>query len=163
MPPALTSIYNGLLFNKPPETDPNPQWSYVIGRRLIRLKHILSAREEDANRMVRAAQWYFDSLAGDNEFLQFVQAMVALEILIGGTKEENARVGIGELMRNRIAYLIGRSIEERRVIMRTFDAIYDVRSSIVHAGHSRLRNSSADSSGRFGTTSLGLFAPKPSC
>ena len=140
MPSALTSIYNGLLYNKPPESDPPAQWFYVIGKPLVTLKYILSAPKEDANRMVRAAQWYFDSLAGDNELLQFVQAMVALEILIGGTKEENARVGIGELMRNRIAYLIGKSIEERRVIMRTFDAIYDVRSSIVHAGHSRLTN-----------------------
>lgn len=92
----------------------------------------------DTDRRLLAAQWLFDSYSGDDPLLQFVQAMVSLEILTG---EENPssyeKIGIGELMRNRIAYLIGRDIEDRRKIMGEFNRLYNLRSQIVHRGHNR--------------------------
>lgn len=137
LPSSLGTTLNAVFFPQPVPGAPAPSWVQAIGHHLTTLKYVLGDSENVA-RMTRAAQWYYDSLSGDNELLQFVQAMVALEILVGGSKEENKRVGVGELMRNRIAYLIGQSISERRLIMDTFDEIYDVRSNIVHAGHSRL-------------------------
>lgn len=139
---AWSHVLSRLVF---PPTNPAvpPQWAYAVGRHLTTLEYIL-ASEKHGRRLKLAAQWFFDSYAGDNQLLQYVQAMVALEILVGGTKDENADVGIGKLMRNRIAYLIGRSIEEREQIMKTFDAIYAVRSNIVHAGYSRLTGEQLD-------------------
>jgi hypothetical protein len=60
-----------------------------------------------------------------------------LEILLGD-KAKSDVVGVGELLRNRCAYLIGRTHTERTNIIERFNDIYSVRSHIVHAGKTRL-------------------------
>src|SRR4051812_9420658 len=75
-----------------------------------------------------------------NETLAFVQAMVAMEILLGGKKTTDM-VGIGELLSNRCAYLIGDSQADREQVLADFRALYKVRSDIVHSGKSRLSHS----------------------
>jgi hypothetical protein len=47
-------------------------------------------------------------------------------------------LGLNELLRNRCAYLLGKSQEERAEIHETFGRIYDIRSQIVHRGKHRL-------------------------
>jgi len=47
-------------------------------------------------------------------------------------------MGLGELLRNRCAYLIGKSHKQRKQLLDDFKEIYDVRSKIVHRGKSRL-------------------------
>jgi Apea-like HEPN len=69
--------------------------------------------------------------------LSFVQAAVVLEILLGD-KAASDLIGLGELLRNRCAYLISRSQAERDWVLQEFRKIYDVRSKIVHAGKRRL-------------------------
>ncbi len=91
---------------------------------------------EKAERIVLASQWLFDSYCGRNELLAFVQTMVALEILLG--EQSNSEVGLGELLRNRCAFLIGKSHEQRADVLKDFSEIYRVRSQIVHRGKSRL-------------------------
>ncbi len=83
------------------------------------------------------SQWYFDSVTGPDQLLQYVQAMVTLEILLGD-KASPKEIGLNELLRNRCAYLIGSSQEERTEIHKLFGEIYDVRSQIVHRGKHRL-------------------------
>ena len=51
-----------------------------------------------------------------------------------------ALVRVNILLRNRCAYLISGSNEEREAILRDFQQIYNVRSSIVHAGKKRLNS-----------------------
>lgn len=85
----------------------------------------------------KASQWYFDSLCGKNELLQFVQATVAIEILLG-EKASSDIVGIAELLANRCAYLLAGNHDERRELMDDLKAIYDTRSAIVHRGKNRL-------------------------
>ena len=46
--------------------------------------------------------------------------------------------GLGELLRNRCAYLIGTTHDQRKEILDEFKEIYDVRSKIVHRGKARL-------------------------
>lgn len=92
---------------------------------------------EKGERIRRAARWLFDSYQGSNRLLSFVQAMVALEILLGD-KEASDLVGLTELLSNRCAYLLGPSQHERQEILDTFRAIYRVRSQIVHSGKGRL-------------------------
>ncbi|MFG1690690.1 hypothetical protein ACGF5M_00805 [Gemmatimonadota bacterium] len=96
-----------------------------------------SGRKGDA--IVRAGQWLFDSYCGTNELLKFVQAAVSLEILLGD-KAATDLVGLGELLANRCAYLIGKTRSQRDEILRDFRQIYETRSKIVHRGHSRLTN-----------------------
>ena len=47
-------------------------------------------------------------------------------------------LGLGELLRNRCAYLIGKSHKQREEVLADFRDIYDLRSKIVHRGKVRL-------------------------
>ncbi|TKJ40079.1 hypothetical protein CEE37_10095 [candidate division LCP-89 bacterium B3_LCP] len=106
---------------------------------LIRLELIKHAFTEDdqSKRIKKACQWYFESQIGKNEILSFVQAVVVLEILLGKGSQHN-EVGLGELIGNRSAYLIGDSHKKRKLILEKFREIYTTRSKIVHGGENRL-------------------------
>jgi hypothetical protein len=101
-----------------------------------KLRAIYSAHG-DISRIFLAAQWLFDSYTGYNQLLSFVQATVAMEILLGD-KQTSDLIGLNELLRNRCAYLIGKSQAQRDELMKDFSKIYDVRSQIVHRGKARL-------------------------
>jgi len=88
-------------------------------------------------KILLAGQWLLDSYTSQNELLSFVQTIVALEILLG-EKAKSDIIGIGELLSNRCAYLIGKSHSEREDILKEFEKIYEVRSKIVHRGHTKL-------------------------
>jgi hypothetical protein len=92
-----------------------------------------------ADRTMRAARWLFDSYLGSNDLLSFVQAMVAIEIILGD-KEASDLVGLTELLANRCAYLLGGTHAERDQILEQMRSIYRVRSQIVHQGKSRLNS-----------------------
>lgn len=91
----------------------------------------------NAKRVRLAAKWLTDSMISEDALLPFVQATVALEILLGDGKKNND-IGLGELLRNRCAYLVGETHDERQEILRNFDDIYAVRSAIVHNGKHKL-------------------------
>lgn len=91
----------------------------------------------EAERLRLAARWLFDSYATENELLAYVQAMVCLEIILGDASLLG-EITLGELLRNRCAYLIGKTSVQRSEILRDFKEIYDVRSHIVHRGKSRM-------------------------
>ncbi len=105
-------------------------------RQLSRMR-ILFSSGENGTKIVRASRWLFDSYTGQDELLSFVQSMIVLEILLGD-KETSNEIGLGELLRNRCAYLIGNSHKQRSELLREFNEIYRVRSQIVHSGKSRL-------------------------
>jgi hypothetical protein len=107
-------------------------------RVLRKLRRAFSAGNQ-SKRLALAGQWLFDSYSGTNELLRFVQAAVVLEILLGD-KAVSDLMGLGELLRNRCAYLISKTNEERETILEDFQEIYTVRSSIVHAGKKRLNS-----------------------
>lgn len=92
---------------------------------------------EKASSVVLASQWLFDSYTGSDQLLNFVQAMVVLEILLG-EKAVSDKIGLNELLANRCAYLVSNSHDERSAILRDFREIYNVRSHIVHQGKHRL-------------------------
>lgn len=90
-----------------------------------------------AEKTLLAGQWLLDSYVGTNELLSFVQTAVAMEILLGEEGKSDV-IGIGELLRNRCAYLIGTSHSQREAILKDFGKIYEIRSKIVHRGKSKL-------------------------
>jgi hypothetical protein len=94
-----------------------------------------------------AAQWYFDSHNGDSALLQFVEATVALEIMVGD-KATSDVIGIKELLANRTAYLLATSHKERAEILSEIKKLYDTRSAIVHRGKNRLESAEATQLGR---------------
>jgi len=103
---------------------------------LPRIRCVFS-NQEKARKLILGGQWLFESCCGKDELLSFVQAAVVMEILLG-EKTVSDLMGLGELLRNRCAYLIGRSHKEREETLSDFEEIYDVRSKIVHSGKSRL-------------------------
>lgn len=98
---------------------------------------LIFGESDEASRLRLASRWLFDSYATDNELLSYVQAMVCLEIIIGDASLIG-EIGLGELLRNRCAYLIGKTSAQRAEILHDFKEIYDVRSHIVHRGKSRM-------------------------
>jgi hypothetical protein len=91
----------------------------------------------EGRRLQLAARWHFDSIANSGELLAFVQSMVCLEIILGDQSEASEH-GLGETIRNRCAYLIGGSIQNRQQISDDLKDIYRVRSKIVHTGQEKL-------------------------
>jgi hypothetical protein len=82
--------------------------------RVLFLRSAFSSHEA---RLINGARWFFDSYSGANELLSFVQAMVVLEILFGDQASSDV-IGIGQLIANRCAYLIGRTVDQRDRIIR---------------------------------------------
>jgi hypothetical protein len=103
----------------------------------MNLVTVLLSQAGAAERVILGAQWLFDSYGGRNELLSFIQAMVVLEILFGEAADRT-EIGLGELLRNRCAYMIGVSNEQRTEILKDFAEIYKIRSQIVHRGKARL-------------------------
>lgn len=95
------------------------------------------ADPEVARQIISAAKWLLNSYGTNDAMLAFVQATVALEILLGDNTA-NESIGLTELLRNRCAYLIAKDHKERQEIKDKFTEIYSVRSKIVHTGKSRL-------------------------
>lgn len=106
----------------------------------LKLSIKLFEDDKECEKLRNACCWLFDSYCGENELLSFVQATVTLEILLGD-KSESDKVGLGSLLKNRCAYLLGTTAEERSTILDEFEKIYTIRSKIVHRGHPKLNNS----------------------
>jgi len=100
------------------------------------LKAIFSDVAEN-QKLLRACEWLFNAHVGDDSMLQFVQATVVLEIVLGD-KDTSEEIGLGSLLANRCAYMIGKTTTERATILREFKILYGVRSRIVHSGKHRL-------------------------
>nr|WP_267965982.1 HEPN domain-containing protein [Halomonas aerodenitrificans] len=96
-----------------------------------------SESKKRKSKLLLACQWLYESYCSRSELLSFVQTTVVIEILLG-EKSSSDQIGLGVLLRNRCAYLIGSSQSERDAILKDFQDIYDVRSKIVHGGKSRM-------------------------
>ncbi|WP_233218519.1 HEPN domain-containing protein [Photobacterium sp. GB-210] len=111
-----------------------------VSHRLNEMNAVFSYGDiSKTHKLLLACQWLFESFSGKNELLSFVQTTVVIEILLGD-KASSEQVGLGTLLRNRCAYLIGTSQSQRDEILDDFQKIYDVRSKIVHGGKSRLNS-----------------------
>ena len=79
------------------------------------------------------------NLFSETEIVRKVQIKLPKLFQIAELESQRAgKVGIGELLRNRCAYLIGSSHQERSNILDDLKKIYHVRSYIVHRGKAKL-------------------------
>jgi hypothetical protein len=136
LPHGLSEILNNFEANDCDGQIDSSRMSRWITNRL-QLRSCAFRNALQAEKVLLSGQWLLDSYVGKNELLSFVQTTVAMEILLG-EKAKSDIIGIGELLRNRCAYLIGKSHSQREEILEDFARIYDVRSKIVHRGKSRL-------------------------
>lgn len=135
---GLGSIMSQIYFEDLPGSDENPiRKNQYFAINLAYISSVLDHREADGERIATACQWLFESYYGDNELLNFIQATVVLEILLGD-KSASDEIGLGELLRSRCAYLIGKTRQQRGEILQDFKEIYQVRSKIVHQGKRHL-------------------------
>ncbi|MCA1475258.1 HEPN domain-containing protein [Bradyrhizobium sp. NBAIM08] len=126
------------------EIEPNEMFSSASEERKValvklildELKAVFSAGEK-AETILLGAEWLFESYGVQDRRLSYVQSMVVLEVLLGD-KATSDVIGLGQLLRNRCAYLIGKTHDERRTLLKEFDEIYAVRSQIVHRGKANL-------------------------
>jgi len=103
---------------------------------LEQIRKIVMSEENDVIRL--AAKWYFDSHRGKDSTLRYIRLMTTLEILLG-EHLDRSKVSLGDLLGNRLAYLIGENHKQRSEIIRNFKKIYSVRSSILHHGKHKLK------------------------
>jgi hypothetical protein len=97
----------------------------------------------EAQRIMLAAEWLFESYCARDELHAFVQAAVVTEILLGDESLAE-KVGLVELLATRCAYMLSFSAGRRTEIYKEFKKIYTVRSQIVHSGKRRLNKSERD-------------------
>lgn len=109
----------------------------VLREKLERIGTVL--RSDAGKKIGLSARWLFDSHCGRDALLQYVQAAVAVEILLGDD-EVDPNVGLTTLMANRCAYLIAKTPAARTNLLNLFRDIYKVRSKIVHRGKARLNS-----------------------
>lgn len=102
------------------------------------LQDVAAAFRHQATRT--AARWYLDSTTGGQTPLAIVQATIVLEILFGDRTEANL-MGLASLLANRLAYGIGRTPKQRDRIIKEVKRLYDIRSTIVHAGAAEIDDS----------------------
>ena len=98
--------------------------------------------DSDATAIRTACEWSFDSRAGRNETIAFLQSCIGLEAILGEATSLDEPL-VGQLS-DRCAYLIGKTIRDRRDIKKLFRDVYNVRSKLVHGRSARLEARDAD-------------------
>ncbi len=134
----LSEIVNSLNIDYSGKEHSDPKLHDRIKTGFVTIISLLNEQKRARN-LLLASEWLFDSYCGSNELLSFVQAIIVLEILLGD-KSESDLMGLTALLRNRCAYLIGKSQSQRDEILKLFGEIYEVRSRIVHGGKTRLNS-----------------------
>lgn len=135
-PLSLCSLINKLEFE---DTDGDTVSKL---RRLLTVPVILINSEKEGAERVRAAiEWLFDSMASDTDTLSFLQICFGLEALLG---EGDSDQGLTKTLADRCAYLVARSIDERRHIKERFRDLYQIRSNLVHGTNRQLDEEEKD-------------------
>lgn len=105
-------------------------------QRLQPIKKLFEVNDnEQVKRILISAQWYYDSNARGADVLGFIQAITAIESLLGDRRPPE---NLTTLLANRCAYLIGNDAQEREEILKDFKEIYATRSKVLHRGARRL-------------------------
>lgn len=136
IPPDAAQALAGLGHNKNFAALDDLPRTIIVRQQLAEFRRAL-AHVDQSRPLLLAAQWLFDSWSSSNRLLGYVQAMVALESLLGD-KATSDVVGLGDLLANRTAYLVAETRTQRDEILADFRRIYETRSKIVHRGKNRL-------------------------
>lgn len=101
-----------------------------LARALRHAAAIADASTPEANRIRTAMEWALDSQTSTNSTISFLQMCIAFEAIFGEDQSDGDR--LTKTLADRCAYLVGRSIDERDRIRKTFRKLYIARSKIIH-------------------------------
>lgn len=103
-----------------------------------KLHLIGTAFRTNQRRMLDGAACLFSSFGAAEPAEGLFQTVKAMEIVLGGTKEEQRRSSISAILADRCASLLGSDPEARERITREVKYVYDLRSRFAHGNLSRL-------------------------
>lgn len=100
---------------------------------LVRVNDLLAneTRTDLEDRIVTAIAWAGRARVEHRPEHRFLLYAIALEALLA---KPNARSGVTERLRLRVAFLVHRKATSRKTLAATMSRLYDLRSSLVHAG-----------------------------
>jgi hypothetical protein len=90
---------------------------------------------EDAGTLKTAIEWSFDSSIDKNNTFSFLQACIGLEALLGDEKKDR----VTDKLADRYAYLLGKTLSDRKHYREQFLEIYEHRSNIMHGRRAKLK------------------------
>lgn len=90
---------------------------------------LTSSKNEAVTRIRTAAEWAFDAYLTENPVLALIQTSIGFEAIYG---DENDGENVTRTLADRCAYLICKSIKERKVVKEKFRKFYSARSKVVH-------------------------------
>jgi hypothetical protein len=103
-----------------------------------RLQALLGLAKSDEG-IAAAIEWYEDSRFAENETLAFLQVCIGFEALL---QDPSQRLDdMTNRLCDRLAFSLGRSRAERKVIGAEYRAILDLRGQLVHSKQPRIRDS----------------------
>ena len=92
-------------------------------------EEIIIDKTTEAARIKFAIDWYMQSLFNDDSVMSFIQLCIGLESIYG---DDNYEGSLTKSLADRCAYLIGKSIPERKKIQSNIKEIYTFRSKVIH-------------------------------
>jgi hypothetical protein len=116
----------------------------LVGERLQHLENvglhivgdILSKQQGERTPLERscinAITWISRALEDDVADSRFLKLCIALESILLRRDDQPYR----QIMAERVAFILGQDLDGRLIVARDIKKIYDIRSSIVHEGHS---------------------------
>lgn len=116
-----------------PITKVRPQSRLARQVGLARVHELLAreTRSDLEDRIITAAAWAGRARTERRREEAFLLYVVALEALLAKPK---ARSGVTDRLRLRVAHLVHRKPASRRVLAKTMERLYELRSALVHAG-----------------------------
>lgn len=91
---------------------------------------IFNEKAEDNVRSIRRAlEWLFDASVDEDPTTSFVKTCIGLEALLA---EKSENIGITEQLADRCAFLLSKTVMERKKTKEIMKHIYQLRSKIVH-------------------------------
>lgn len=108
---------------------------------LSKVDRLLKNPHQHASSISSACQWLFNSWAGENDTLSFLQVCFGYEALFGETQKLRTyepNPGITYSVSTKCAFSVAKTVIERDEIIRKFKLLYESRSKIVHGSKSKL-------------------------
>lgn len=115
------------------ELKPTSRRARKVG--LVRMHQLLASetRSDLDDRIVTAAAWAGRARTEKRREEAFLLYAIALEALL---TKPNARSGVTERLKLRVAHLVHRKPDSRKLLANTMERLYQIRSALVHAGTS---------------------------
>lgn len=108
---------------------------------LSKVDRLLKNPHHHASSISSACQWLFNSWAGENDTLSFLQVCFGYEALFGERQKLHAyqpNPGITYSVSTKCAFSVAKTVSERDEIIKKFKLLYESRSKIVHGSKSKL-------------------------